>query len=590
MLSSQLFWRVFAIYAALTIGTALAFVLILAARHRTVIDSQWHDRLRGEAALLQALAGGATPDDAARDRLAHAVRQSGLRAALLDGDGRTVWSAPAPPETAELPADFARIADDVFRRRRDPATGATHWTLLRRLDDRQGFLFVARPVEAGDRELSAFEWRLWGAAATFGLLALAVTYVVVGRIIGPLETLTAAAERAATGDLPAEVRVESRNEIGALARSFNAMSRELSARISDLQEQRRQVEHNHQRLETVLGAMVEGVMAIDADERILLANNAAIQLLDLKPTALVGRPIWEAVRHPQLQQLVQQALAGASLRRVEFDVTRTQSTVGAAVSRLPGEPCPGVVLVLHDVTELRRLENLRREFVQNVSHELKTPLSAIAAYADTLLEGGLEDDQQKRKFVERIAEQSERLSALIGDLLALGRMESEEHAFEVQPTDVSRIVTASVEAHRAVAEAKRLTLTAAGPADPVYGFADDDGLRTILDNLLDNAVNYTPAGGSVAVRWRQDGDAVLIEVEDTGVGIAKEHQSRIFERFYRIDKARSREVGGTGLGLAIVKHLCQVFGGGVSVSSQLGQGTTFTVALRAAAAARPVSA
>jgi two-component system, OmpR family, phosphate regulon sensor histidine kinase PhoR len=262
--------------------------------------------------------------------------------------------------------------------------------------------------------------------------------------------------------------------------------------------------------------------------------------------------------------------------------------VAATASRLPGAPSPGVVLVLHDVTELRRLESLRREFVQNVSHELKTPLSSIAAYADTLLEGALDDPDCNRQFVQRIAEQADRLHLLILDLLALARMEADQHAFDVEPTDVSRIVTASLDAHAGVAQAKRIALESFGTDEPVFGFADDEGLRTIMDNLLDNAVNYTPDGGRIAVRWQRQGERVQIVVEDTGVGIAREHQARIFQRFYRIDKARSRELGGTGLGLAIVKHLCQVFGGSISVHSTLGQGSTFTVELRAAAALAPV--
>jgi two-component system phosphate regulon sensor histidine kinase PhoR len=423
---------------------------------------------------------------------------------------------------------------------------------------------------------------VWVASLAISTIGGAATYLVANRIIGPLEPLTQAARQMAAGQLPSEVHVRSRNELGTLAVAFNTMSRQLSVRIQELEEQRRHVEHSHARLETLLGAMQEGVLAVDAQECILFANNAAIHLLDLNPATMLGRPIWEAVRHPQLQELVQEALSGEQPPRLEFDVARTQSTVAATVSPLPGQPVPGAVMVLHDVTELRRLESLRREFVQNVSHELKTPLSSIAAYADTLLEGALDDPEINRQFVEQIAEQSDRLHTLILDLLALGRMDSEQNAFEVEPTDVTRIITASVDAHRTVAAAKRLTLTTDGPPAPLFGLADDEGLRTIIDNLLDNAINYTSGGGTVALRWRRAGESIIVEVEDTGVGIAREHQARIFERFYRIDKARSRELGGTGLGLSIVKHLCQVFGGSVKVTSQLGRGSTFTVRLKAA--------
>lgn len=422
------------------------------------------------------------------------------------------------------------------------------------------------------------------AAALMAVLALAATAIVVGHIIGPLEALTRAAQQLAEGAAPDEVAVQSHNEIGRLATAFNSMSQQLAARIGDLEEQRRQLEHNHARLETVLGAMLEGVVAVDADQRLLFANNAAIRLLDLKPAVMIGRPVWEAVRHADVQELLRQAFSGDNPPRMEFELPQTHCTVAAMASRLPGAPSPGVVLVLHDVTELRRLESLRREFVQNVSHELKTPLSSIAAYADTLLEGALDDPDCNRVFVQRIAEQGDRLHALILDLLSLARMEADEQVFDVEPTEVSRIIAVSLDAHTAVAKAKQITLESCGPDEAVSGYADDEGLRTILDNLLDNALNYTPNGGRVTIRWHRADDRIQIAVQDSGVGIAREHQARIFQRFYRIDKARSRELGGTGLGLAIVKHLCQVFGGSISVHSVLGQGSTFTVELRAAPA------
>jgi two-component system phosphate regulon sensor histidine kinase PhoR len=451
--------------------------------------------------------------------------------------------------------------------------------LLRRLLAIQVVLTLAAAYLFG-----AEGWQEWALAGLLVLFGVAVTYWAVFQIIGPLETLTQAAQRMAGGEAPSELAIRSRNEIGTLAAAFNSMNRQLTARFRDLEEQRTRVEQSHARLETVLGAMLEGVMAVDAKEGILFANHAALSFLDLNPAMMVGRPIWEVVRQAELVELVRRALAGEQPPRMEIEVARTQVTVAATASPLPGQPVPGAVLVLHDVTELRRLERLRREFVQNVSHELKTPLSSIAAYADTLLEGALDDPQCRRQFVERISEQTERLHTLILDLLALGRLEAEEAVFELKAVDVTRIVAASVDAHLAVAQTKRLKLLKEGHSEPVYGIAEDEGLRIIIDNLLDNAINYTLEGGRIIVRWWSEREAVVIEVQDTGVGIAKEHQTRIFERFYRIDKARSRELGGTGLGLAIVKHLCQAFGGSVQVRSQLGQGSTFTVKLRGTSA------
>jgi two-component system phosphate regulon sensor histidine kinase PhoR len=305
-------------------------------------------------------------------------------------------------------------------------------------------------------------------------------------------------------------------------------------------------------------------------------------MLEFTGPNVVGRPIWEAIRSPTIQNVVRRALAGeaaADEAAVELELPRSQTLVSMIATRLPGNPCPGVVLVLHDVTDLRRLENLRREFVSNVSHELKTPLTSIQAYAETLLEGAIDDPDNNRAFLTRIAEQAELLAALIQDMLRLARIETGRDVFEVQPVGIDAVVESCVQARVAIAASKGVDLFTELPEGALRVLADEEGLRTILDNLVDNAINYTPSGGRVTVRWAGDGAAVRIEVEDTGVGISSEHQNRIFERFYRVDKARSREVGGTGLGLSIVKHLTQVFGGTVEVFSRPGRGSRFTVQL-----------
>jgi two-component system phosphate regulon sensor histidine kinase PhoR len=264
------------------------------------------------------------------------------------------------------------------------------------------------------------------------------------------------------------------------------------------------------------------------------------------------------------------------------------------VQPLPGTPCPGVVLVVHDTTELRRLEAMRRDFVANVSHELKTPLSSIKAYTETLRNGALADPENSQRFLMRIEEQADRLHHLILDMLMLARLESEQQAFEITTVNVKDVVTACLNDHRQAAEAKRIELIGAevgekapspqpSPAgsgrDTVLVRADREGLREILDNLVDNAIKYTPDMGTVTIDWQPNGSMARISVRDTGIGIKPKDQPRVFERFYRVDKARSRELGGTGLGLAIVKHLVQSFGGRVSVESESGKGSTFTVEL-----------
>jgi two-component system phosphate regulon sensor histidine kinase PhoR len=246
---------------------------------------------------------------------------------------------------------------------------------------------------------------------------------------------------------------------------------------------------------------------------------------------------------------------------------------------LPGQPPSGAVLVFHDVTDLRRLERMRQDFVANASHELKTPLASIKGYAETLLDGALTDESVNRRFLERIDEQVDRLNQLILDMLSLARLESSHEFFEHGPLAVVPVLESCFEGNRGRAEAKNLAITLdRGKLDgETLVLADEEAVRQILDNLIDNAIKYTPSGGRVRVSCSLDPEAVTVEVADTGIGIPRDELPRIFERFYRVDKARSRELGGTGLGLSIVKHLISSIRGEISVTSRPGSGSRFTV-------------
>jgi len=248
-------------------------------------------------------------------------------------------------------------------------------------------------------------------------------------------------------------------------------------------------------------------------------------------------------------------------------------------ARLPGKPSPGAVIVLQDITQLQRLENLRQEFSANVSHELKTPLSSILAYTETLRAGAIQDSENNLRFVEQIHKQAERLNYLIHDLLSLARIESGKEAMEIKPVPILPMVKTSISDWAGAAAARRISIVSSDGHSDMCVLSDEEALRQILDNLIDNAVKYSPDGGQVRVTWRRVDDRAVIEVSDQGPGIAPEHQQRIFERFYRVDRARSREIGGTGLGLSIVKHLSQAMNGEVEVASIVGEGTTLKVTL-----------
>ena len=331
-----------------------------------------------------------------------------------------------------------------------------------------------------------------------------------------------------------------------------------------------------QQLGAVLGGMTEGVMAVDPERRIMFVNRAAAALLSVDAEEAVGQRMRQAVRHHRLDELVETLSQQPGSKSLEFEWEQRILAING--TSLPGEPSPGIVLVFHDVTELRRLESLRQEFVANVSHELKTPLSAIKAYAETLENGAIDDPQHNRRFVQRIEEQADRLHELIQDMLSLARIESGRQTFQIGAVNAGGIIRACLSEHQATADARKVDLKGPRTAD-VSVRADANGLRQILDNLIDNAIKYTPAGGNVEVRCRREEEFALLEVSDTGIGIPAEHHDRLFERFFRVDQARSREMGGTGLGLAIVKHLAQSFDGQVDVDSEPGEGSTFRVRL-----------
>jgi two-component system phosphate regulon sensor histidine kinase PhoR len=421
---------------------------------------------------------------------------------------------------------------------------------------------------------------LWTSAGLTIFFGSIVTWYCVRRIIEPLTELTRHARAVSAADQQAP-GIDSPDELGVLATAFNSMQRNLALRVDQNQE-------NDERLQTVLGTMVEGVLAVSPDRTILLANEAGRQLLDFVTPKPIGRSLLEVTRARPVFEAVAQALASTDPVVTEFDAPGLQRrTLSLRASRLPGDPCPGVMLVLHDLSELRRLENLRRELVANVSHELKTPLAAIKAYAETLRLGAVNDPDNNLAFVRRIEEQADRLHELILDILQIARLEQGQETFDIAPVSLVELVEDAVHQFADTAAAKQIDLCTELPAGKLVAMADDEGVRTILSNLIDNALKYTPSGGRVTIRGLSDGDFVALEVADTGIGIAPQDQARIFERFYRVDKARSRELGGTGLGLSIVKHLAQSFGGEVGVTSQPGRGTTFRVELPAASSDRP---
>ncbi len=409
-------------------------------------------------------------------------------------------------------------------------------------------------------------------AGLFAVLMAVLLSEYLTRAIGqPIREMQEAADAFRRGDLSTRVRSRRRDELGALGSAIDQMADQLVDRLDAVQRE-------EDRLRIILDAMVEGVFVTDREGRIVLTNAA---LAKLAGGSVEGRTAIEAIRSPDLHEAVKRATEGES-REIELELSAgaRRRSIKAQVAPLPTRQ--GVVAVLHDVTQLKRADAVRRDFVANASHELRTPLTSIRGFAETLLDGALEDERTARRFVSNIAENARRLASLVDDLLDLSRAESPDSRMELEPVDVGNVAAEVLRRVEQRAVEKRQQLALEGAGDVVLARADAHALDSVLLNLVDNAIKYTQAGGRVTVRVRQESGRVIVEVADAGPGIPSAHLDRIFERFYRIDKGRSRAQGGTGLGLSIVRHLVTRMDGEVSVESRVGKGTTFRVSLAAA--------
>jgi len=589
MRSSRLFWKLFLSYALLNLAATVTFAGFLAGWQKEEVIKLVQQHLEDLATLVRRDVQdklSAHPEPSMQQRIRQLGQAIETRITVVDIDGVVLAdsSRATIDEVVEMENHSTRPelvqakSEGVgLSQRTSPTLGVPMLYVALRADNDQGptgLVRTALPMTELLADVAVAQRLIWMVAAGVSLAVLVLTYFVVISVVRPIGKLKQAAESIAAGDYQHRVFLESHDELGDLATSFNSMSDKLDAREQQLRASR-------QRLETVLEGMVEGVIALDERERIVLANAEAGRLLGFVPAEVEGRSLMEVVRNHTIHEVLEKIQVTREAQRTEIELGGDDPRVlNVYVTLLSGQPATRFVIVIQDVSDLRRLESLRQEFVANVSHELKTPLSSIKAYAETLMRGAINDEENNVRFLQAIEEQADRLHELILDMLRLARIESGQQAFDIGAVSLREVVRSCLEEHQPVAASKSINLTTSGDTPDLQLLAEEEGLRQILNNLIDNALKYTPDGGDVAVCWRQEDTLVAIDVRDTGIGIPTAHQPRVFERFYRVDKARSRKLGGTGLGLSIVKHLAQSFGGSVEVESQPGVGTVFTVRLR----------
>ncbi len=437
-------------------------------------------------------------------------------------------------------------------------------------------LRLATPVDIIDRKLREVS----GKILLSGLLILSATalisFVVARRINRPLLVMEQAAVRYARGELDFRFAVSRPEELKSLADSMNTMAGQLKERIAVIERQRNE-------LETILSSMVEAVMVLDSGMRVRTVNRAARRLFRLPATVPESRSVLEVVRNTELQALAEEVLrSGEAIERsiVLFDEAVLHLQVhGTLIASEPGGSS-GVLLVMNDITRLKQLENIRKDFVANVSHELRTPITSIKGFVETLREGALGDTERALHFLGIIEKHTNRLNAIIEDLLSLSRLEQNElNSFQLSDSSISAIIADAVQVCTSQAEAKGIDIRIDIDSDADRAEVNPLLLEQAVINLVDNAVKYSEPGAGVDIALKAGGEDVLLSVRDEGSGIPAVELPRIFERFYRVDKARSRSMGGTGLGLAIVKHIVLAHRGEILVESEPGAGSTFTIRL-----------
>lgn len=455
----------------------------------------------------------------------------------------------------------------------------------------QGFVRLAIPLN----EIEATIYRLWQivlSAAFLGLLVAGIIGLVLARrATRPIEEMTGSAQQIAQGNFVQQRYSTSRDELGSLAESLNYMSANLKQMLAE-------VNAGKMRLESVLVSMVSGVVFVGPAGKVDLINPAALKILSLdKPNLppivssqqFIGQSHPKVIRHFQLSSMIDETMASRKPHREEIRVlTPTERVIEVQLSPITGpeEQNLGLVAVLHDITELRRLERIRTDFVANVSHELRTPVTSVKGFAETLLEGALDDRPVAEEFVRIIHQEAERLIAIINDLLQLSQIESQPGLIQPEPIEAGAFLKRVANKFSQALQSHEQQLVLEPSAAELWVLAEPYRLEQVLDNLIDNAIKYTAPGGTITLMAQETSSGVQIKVCDTGIGIQPEERKRIFERFYRVDKARSRKVAGTGLGLSIVKHILESHGTTIEVEDGLqkgiNRGTCFSFVLEKA--------
>lgn len=584
----RLIWQIYPSYLLITIVSIVVVMWFASGTMKRFHLSETAKDLESKARIIleqnQADFLNAIPADV--DQLCRQLGKTGnLRVTVILSSGVVVGDSEEDPAQMENHLDRPEVREALegqrgLSTRFSYTLGMPMMYVAVPLSDSTGTVGVVRtavPVAAIDSALHAIYRTILLAGLAIALLAAGISYWISRRIIRPIEELKDGAERFAKGDFSNRLPLLYSEEFNALVDAMNRMAGDLDSRIKAIIRQKNQEE-------TVLASMAEGVLAVDLNEQVIMLNRATARMFKIDEFVAKGRSLQEVIRNPKLHVIVTKVLTDESHIEGKLDLGRGESIVyvyGTALVDQGGERM-GALIMLRDMTHVSKLERIRKDFVSNVSHELKTPITSIKGFVETLLQSSRKDPHETKHFLKIIEKHTDRLNAIIEDLLTLSRIEQEAENAEIrlETEDIKTVLEAAVEGCRLSASSRDIELFLKAE-DPCRARINAPLLEQAVVNLLDNAVKYSEPGSVVEVTGGCSKGEVIIRVKDTGCGIAEMHVPRIFERFYQVDKAKSRSLGGTGLGLAIAKHIAIAHKGRISVESALGEGSIFTIHLPA---------
>ncbi|MDA8233465.1 MAG: phosphate regulon sensor histidine kinase PhoR [Clostridia bacterium] len=582
----RLHWRLTFLYLSLFLIASLVAgnYLLLSLQNFLVINREQHLTMDARA-VGEVITPLVEKDDreSLDDKVKRLGKNLGVRITVIGPNG-TVWGdSDLNPRTMENHLSRPEVVQAL--------KGQTGTSVRYSNSVKQKMMYAAIPLYTGEQitavvrlslpisdvEKSLDEIKLMMAVTVAIILAISalLAFWVARRFTKPIRELAHMVEGIAQGDFERRVGNAGSTEVDGIVQTISQVAWHLKDNLSEISREKN-------KMKAILASLVEGVVATDREGRIILFNRAAERMFALKEEAVTGKYILEAIRNLEIETYTQEVLRfGQSLTNEDRIFPGGDQVFKIHISpiRTIDGWVMGAVLVFRDVTELRTLEQMRTEFVANVSHELRTPLTSIKGFVETLLDGAMEQPHVARRFLEIINEETDRLYRLITDLLSLAHLESPRAELPGETISLNKVLDKAIAVLEPLARGKDIAINLKLETHPIRVRIGEDLLGQVLMNLLDNAIKYTPAGGLVMVSATRLSEVVEVKVSDTGIGIPPESLPRLFERFYRVDKARSREMGGTGLGLSIIKHILERYGQKITVQSQLGQGTTFTFTL-----------